>query len=722
MRILYLAVASALVVMTPRPGVTQTVAFTLSTAPAFVATTGISELLGQVSLTADVTCGTAADALCTSAGGTIQVLYVSVPIDPSRTVCETISAVTTCNAPGTYLTGSISVTNTPAGGVVSFGVKGGVDFAAGDQVTISGVHGRIYQSAANIPGTSIIATMTSSPSTIAGFQPTSEVVARSFADQSAISIISGNGQSATAGTTLAAPFVVEVTAPMGGPASGVAIIFSVISGGGTLSATNVVTGGDGRASTTLTLGPNLGMNSVLATAAGIPGSPLLFTASGVLNISLESGSNQMGLVGTALPNPLVVRITGKFAVPIPGIPVVFAVNSGGGSFVGPSSTTTDAQGLASAMLTLGMAPGIAIVEASSPNIQGNSVLFMLTAFSSLPTTISLISGNQQIGVVGQSLAPFVVRVTDSTDGPSAGAGVSFAVTSGGGSLSAAQVASDASGQAASTLTLGPAPGVNTVTATAQGLIGSPIVFTATAVPPGLIPSVSSGGVVNGASFRLSSEPNGAVAPGAIVSIFGIDLAGEERVASGFPLSTTLGETSATFNGIAAPLFYVSPMQLNAQLPFNVPAGEATVTIHRGDRASEPRAVAVASASPGIFTVNRNGQGPGAILDAQTYEPIEQTNPTYPGGYLAIYCTGLGPVQPPWSSGEPAPTPPPETVSQPQVSIAGIPAEVSFSGLAPGYVGLYQVNVRVPVGIPPGLQNLQLVMDGIPSNVVTVAVQ
>jgi hypothetical protein len=170
----------------------QTVAFNVSTAPTFVANTGRSEVLGQVTMTADATCGTNADGLCVSTAGTIQILYVGTPIDNNIAtagiglqttngieVCENIALVVTCNALGTYITPAFTATNTTAGGVVSFGVVGLIDFAAGDQVVIRGVRGQIDLSPGNVVGTSLIGQLTASPSTIAGFQPTSEVVARS---------------------------------------------------------------------------------------------------------------------------------------------------------------------------------------------------------------------------------------------------------------------------------------------------------------------------------------------------------------------------------------------------------------------------------------------------------------------------------------------------------------------------------------------------------------
>jgi hypothetical protein len=193
-RIFVALAALVLVVLGANFASAQTIAFDLSTAPTFVANTGRSEVMGQVTLTANVICGTNADANCISTAGTIQVLYQGTPIDDAIAtanvgtlttngieICENIGAVITCNGAGTYLTSlaSMVVTNTTAGGVVSFGVNGAVNFAAGDQILVRGVRGQIDLGPGNVVGTSILGQLTASPSTIAGFVPTQEVVARS---------------------------------------------------------------------------------------------------------------------------------------------------------------------------------------------------------------------------------------------------------------------------------------------------------------------------------------------------------------------------------------------------------------------------------------------------------------------------------------------------------------------------------------------------------------
>ncbi|MCH7979120.1 MAG: hypothetical protein IH935_09115 [Acidobacteria bacterium] len=260
---------------------------------------------------------------------------------------------------------------------------------------------------------------------------------------------------------------------------------------------------------------------------------------------------------------------------------------------------------------------------------------------------------------------------------------------------------------------------------------STAVFTSSAPPPPLTtPTLPPNSVVNGASFRPATDLGGALAPGSIVAIFGNNLADDLQLATAVPLPTTLGNTSVTFNGISAPLFFVSPTQINAQVPFDVLPGEVSVQVKRGSETSASQTVSVAAVSPGIFALNQQGTGQGAVLIANTAIfaapsgsiPGREARPANRLEFISIFAVGLGPLQSPATSGDIPPTPPPQTTSQPQVNIAGIPGEVTYSGLAPGFVGLYQVNVQVPAGVPSGTQNLEIIINGVPSNTITIAVQ
>lgn len=231
------------------------------------------------------------------------------------------------------------------------------------------------------------------------------------------------------------------------------------------------------------------------------------------------------------------------------------------------------------------------------------------------------------------------------------------------------------------------------------------------------PSLTDNSTVNAASFA------NVIAPGAIVSIFGTDFAGSAMNASSMPLPTVLGDTSVTFNGIVAPLFSVSDVQINAQAPFDLPAGSAvSIQVRRGNNLSVARTANVAVVSPGIFIVDPASSA-GAVLHANDFSLVSSSSPARAGELLLIYCTGLGPLRTAVKSGDAAPSVPPlvETLNLPAVNIAGLPANVMYAGLVPGFVGLYQIGVQAPSGLPTGDQPVQLTILGVPSNTVTIAV-
>jgi len=195
-----------------------------------------------------------------------------------------------------------------------------------------------------------------------------------------------------------------------------------------------------------------------------------------------SGDNQVGATAKALANPFVVVVTNADGIPVAGVDVTFTITAGGGTLPGgsPQLVVTDSWGVASTTLSLGATAEANTVTATATGLAGSPVTF--TATARLATTLSMVSGDTQSDTAGTALAnPFVVKVIDGSSNPVPGVTVTFAVTLGGGSLSATSVTTNTWGQASSLLTLGTGPGSNTVTATAAGLTGSPKTFTA----PGL---------------------------------------------------------------------------------------------------------------------------------------------------------------------------------------------------------------------------------------------
>jgi uncharacterized protein (TIGR03437 family) len=252
-----------------------------------------------------------------------------------------------------------------------------------------------------------------------------------------------------------------------------------------------------------------------------------------------------------------------------------------------------------------------------------------------------------------------------------------------------------------------------------------------ASPP---PTVNTNGTVNNASFAAGTN---AIPPGTIAAIFGSNLNdGSSDPFSAFgsdgKLITTLGGASVTFNNIAAPIFSSFPSQLNVEVPMELAgAASASVVVTVGGQASIPQTVPIGPDLPGIFTIPPGGTGQGAIQIANTTTFAApagsitgaDARPANIGEFITIYCTGLGSVTSPPATGAPASgNPLSTTAATPQVTIGGIPATVSFSGLSPGFVGLYQVNAQVPPGVASGSAVPVVVsIGGVQSNSVTIAV-
>jgi uncharacterized protein (TIGR03437 family) len=234
------------------------------------------------------------------------------------------------------------------------------------------------------------------------------------------------------------------------------------------------------------------------------------------------------------------------------------------------------------------------------------------------------------------------------------------------------------------------------------------------------PNISAGGVVNAASSAGGTP----VAPGSIVSIYGNFTLAAPLSAPGAPLPFTLETLSMQFGGsVNTPLFFVSGNQVNAQVPWELSGqSQSSLTATVNGQTSAGQTVNLAQYSPGIFSANGQGTGQGAIVDANG-RLVDSSNPAPAGSYISIYCTGLGPVtnQPPSGAATPS-NPLAATTATPVAMVAGVEAQVLFSGLAPGFVGEYQINVQVPAGIASGNDiPVAISIGGVTSNTVTIAV-
>lgn len=234
------------------------------------------------------------------------------------------------------------------------------------------------------------------------------------------------------------------------------------------------------------------------------------------------------------------------------------------------------------------------------------------------------------------------------------------------------------------------------------------------------PSVSAAAVVNAASNAI-----GAVA-GSIATVYVTGVMDTVGIASAArtPLPTTLSGVGVTVNGQPAPLFAVANRngaeQINIQVPFEAAGAEkATVVVMRDGLSSPGLEVPVFAAQPGIFTTN----GTEAILVRGDNTLVTRERPLRGDEYVYFYATGLGPVTNNPGTGNPAPRDPlARTQLTPQVTLGGIPCEVLYSGLAPDFVGLYQINVRAPGNLRTGELELIVTAGSMASPPASVPVQ
>ena len=458
------------------------------------------------------------------------------------------------------------------------------------------------------------------------------------AGASQLALASGDAQSGVAGGALAQPFVVVVRDAQQNPVAGFMVAFAVAQGGGTLSASSVATDAQGRAATTLTLGRTAGPNSVTATAQGLTGSPVTFNASGTAGpaaaIAISAGNAQSGLVGTALANPLVVVVRDANQNPVANHPVTFAVATGGGS-LSATSVPTNAQGLASTRLTLGPAAGANTVTASSNGLAGSPLTFSAMGTAAPASAIGLASGNAQSGVAGGALAqPFVVVVRDAQQNPVAGFMVAFAVAQGGGTLSASSVATDAQGRAATTLTLGRTAGPNSVTATAQGLTGSPVTFSATGTAgPASAIALVSGNDQSGAAGSALPMP-------LVVAVRDAN----QNPVSGVPISFAVASGGGSLS--ASTVSTNAQGQASTVLTLGPAAGANTVTATRAGLSGSPVTFSATGQQVATRLVVTSGDGQSAKVGKPLAAPLVVTardaaNNPVPGVSVTFAVTAGG---------------------------------------------------------------------------------
>lgn len=233
------------------------------------------------------------------------------------------------------------------------------------------------------------------------------------------------------------------------------------------------------------------------------------------------------------------------------------------------------------------------------------------------------------------------------------------------------------------------------------------------------PTVSSGGILNGASFTAGQPITG----GSLISIFGTSFASKVAQADTIPLSTSLGGVTVEFvNGdkkISAPMLFANSTQLNVQVPWElVPAGSSAnvnVIVSSNGVAAAPAQVSVAQFSPGVFASNglaiAVNSSDGTLAWPVGAVPGLATHPAKIGDTILVYANGMGAVASPPADGANSLDEIRRNLVTPQVMIGGVSAVVQFSGLSPQFVGVNQLNVVVPNVAPGSSLPLQIAVGG-----------
>lgn len=197
-------------------------------------------------------------------------------------------------------------------------------------------------------------------------------------------------------------------------------------------------------------------------------------------------------------------------------------------------------------------------------------------------------------------------------------------------------------------------------------------------------------VLNAASYSTS------IAPGSLAAIFGSGLASGQLAAASVPLPTQLSGTVVQIGGKPAPLYFVSPQQINFQVPFEVTGGTVPLVVIAPGGQSAVLQLVISPTAPALFTRAANGLGRALVFNSS----FQQANAPKSGDTIVLYATGLGVTVPPAQTGAggSASTPLNQAGVTPSVNIGGKNATVLFAGLAPSFVGVYQLNVVVPAGI------------------------
>jgi uncharacterized protein (TIGR03437 family) len=225
---------------------------------------------------------------------------------------------------------------------------------------------------------------------------------------------------------------------------------------------------------------------------------------------------------------------------------------------------------------------------------------------------------------------------------------------------------------------------------------------------------------NGTLHNLNPVVGGALAPGLIVEMFGSGLASQTALPGVIPLANAFNGTSVNVGGLTAPLYYLSGVQLDAQIPAELTPGEYPILVVANGAYTVPDTIDINLAEPGVAAF---GDGTVIAQHAADFSLVTTASPAMPGEYVVIYLAGMGATNPAVASGQPAPSTQPlaAVTLNPVVTLDGQTTSIFFAGMTPGLVGLYQIDFQIPSNARTGSLQLVVTQNGLAANTTTLPV-
>lgn len=444
--------------------------------------------------------------------------------------------------------------------------------------------------------------------------------------------------------------------------------------------------------------------------------------------TIEPATLNFGVI-TSLPVSLSLQITNTAAASTTfNLTAAARVNDPSAQItLNPSSVTLNAgqQTMIAVRLT-GSVPRPGVYEGAVQVRSGSRTLrvpYLYLVGDGVPFNIFPTAGDGFAGTASSVDWLMAFKVIDQYGVAVSGVPLRFSVAKGGGSIASGDAATDVLGIAGAFVNLGATLGEQQFQAQAGGLV---VDFFGRAR---LQPVIETGGVVDAASYTIGAG----LAPGSYATIAGRGLSEALSIASTAELPLSLASVSVSFDAPAARLSvpgrlpFVSERQINVQIPWEFEGlNSVLMKVSIGPEVDDSSAVyelKLTKYSPALFEYDDTASGRRlAAAQDLKYATLSVANPASRNQAIQLYANGLGPVTNRPASGSPAQVDPLARTGDVTVKIGDRPAEVLFSGLAPGNVGLYQINVTVPADAPTGLQPVVVTIGGVSSKAVTLAVQ